>query len=248
MLDTVRYLLLQVRNQDDPMRLHEVACFARALQTSPSMIGVLDLLREQPSRAQLAATDVVLLGGSGHYSVACETSLAEPADEWLKRALEVLRDLYARRQPTFASCWGFQAMARALGGQVVHDASRAEVGTRELHLTAAGRDDPVFGPLGERFLGQMGHQDRVLELPADAVLLASSDKVAHQAYRLDQAPIYCTQFHPELKGSALVCRLQAYPEYVRHVTGMSTEAFAKTIRDSPQTEALLPRFVRHVLA
>jgi len=247
MLDTVRYLLLQVRNPDDPMRSHEVECFARSLLTTPARITVLDLLHQRPEDKQLSATDVVLLGGSGHYSVADETSLAEPADEWLRRALDVLRDLHHRRQPTFASCWGFQAMARALGGQVVHDASRAEVGTHQLQLTTAGHDDPVFGPLGDGFLAQMGHEDRVLELSPHATLLASSDIVAHQAYRLDDAPIYCTQFHPELNRTDLLRRLEAYPEYVRHLTGMAADEFAATIKDSPETEAMLPRFVRHVL-
>jgi GMP synthase (glutamine-hydrolysing) len=190
----------------------------------------------------------MLLGGSGHYSVAEETSLAEPPDDWLQQALDVLRDLHARRRPTFASCWGFQAMARALGGRVIHDAERAEIGTHHLYLTLTGYDDPVFGPLGEAFLGQMGHEDHVLELPPGATLLASSYKITNQAYRLDGAPFYCTQFHPELNRAGLLRRLDAYPEYVRHLTGMSSDEFAATIRDSPDTEALLPRFVRHVLA
>ena len=70
-------------------------------------------------------------------------------------------------KPAFASCWGFQALARALGGEVVTDLVRAEVGTFEIQLTAAGRSDPLFGPLGERFLAQLGHQDVVTRLPAD---------------------------------------------------------------------------------
>ncbi len=250
MFESVRYLLLQVRNPDDPMRMHEVRCFARALKTTPAQVRVLDLLREQPTDTQLNATDVVLLGGSGHYSVASEASVADgaaDADDWLRRALDVLREIHRRRQPTFASCWGFQAMARALGGHVVHDAARAEIGTHHLQLTPAGREDPVFGPLGDVFSGQMGHEDRVLELPPAATLLASTDTVTNQAYRLDDAPLYCTQFHPELNREDLLCRLDAYPEYVRHLTGMSGEEFAASVRDSPQTEALLPRFVRCVL-
>ncbi|MBX3435980.1 MAG: type 1 glutamine amidotransferase [Planctomycetaceae bacterium] len=247
MLDSVRYLLLQVRNADDPMRGHEVECFARALESSVERISVADLLSEPVSAAKVGAVDVVLLGGSGHYSVAYEKSLAEPPDEWLRRALDLLRSLHAKQKPTFASCWGFQAMARALGGQVIHDAARAEIGTHHLRLTPSGHDDPVFGPLGERFSGQMGHEDRVIELPAGATLLASTDRVENQAYTLTDAPIYCTQFHPELRRHDLLRRLDAYPEYVRHLTGMTTEEFADTIRDTPETEALLSRFVRHVL-
>ncbi|MCA9073448.1 MAG: type 1 glutamine amidotransferase [Planctomycetaceae bacterium] len=248
MLDKVRYLLLQIRNPDDPMRSHEVECFSRALKTTPAQIAVLDLLNAQPSAAQLAETDVVLLGGSGHYSVVDETSVADPPADWLRRALDVMRNLHERRQPTFASCWGFQAMARALGGRVIHDATMAEIGTHELTLTPAGHEDPIFGPLSDQFLGQMGHEDHVIELPPNATLLASTGQVTHQAYRLDDAPIYCTQFHPELNRSDLLRRLDAYPEYIRHLTGMSIEEFASTVKDASETEALLPRFVKHVLS
>ena len=92
---------------------------------------VLDLLATRPSPAQLDASDIVLLGGSGDYSATGE-------GEWLDRSLDVLCELVDRRQPTFASCWGFQAMARALGGTVVRDPDTAEVGTHQLFLTEAG--------------------------------------------------------------------------------------------------------------
>lgn len=240
MFDSVHYLLLQIRNPDDPMRGHEVECFSRALQAAPNQIEVVDLLTERPSDIHFSGRDIVLLGGSGHYSAAGE-------GDWLERALDVLREVYERKQPTFASCWGFQAMARAMGGQVINDKERAEVGTHQLQLTSAGRDDPIFGPLGRKFAGQMGHEDRVAELPPRTTLLASSEQVTNQAYRFDDAPIYCTQFHPELQGADLLRRLEAYPEYVRLVTGLTPEKFAASVSDTPETEALLPRFVRHVL-
>ncbi len=241
MLERVRYLLLQVRNPDDPMRTQEVRCFARALSTTTERIDVADLLQSGPSRAQLQASDVMLLGGSGHYSVTGE-------GDWLDRTFDLLRDLHARRRPTFASCWGFQAMARALGGRMVNDLSRAEVGTHQLVLTPAGQDDPVFGPLGSPFDGQMGHEDCVDELPPGAVLLASSDKVVNQAYRLHGAPIYCTQFHPELNCADLLERVRQYPEYIERIAGVPPDHFREMISDTPGTEALLLRFVRHVLA
>jgi GMP synthase (glutamine-hydrolysing) len=241
MFESIHYLLLQIRNPDDPMREHEVRCFCRALQARTEQIEVVDLLTERPSDVHFRKRDVVLLGGSGHYSAAGE-------GEWLERSLEVLREVHARKQPTFASCWGFQAMARAMGGLVVNEPFRAEIGTHTLRLTPAGMDDPVFSPLGATFSGQMGHEDCVLELPPGTTLLASTDKVANQAYRFEDAPIYCTQFHPELNRSDLLLRLEAYPEYIEHLTGMTTEEFADSVYDTPETEALLPRFVRHVLS
>lgn len=239
MFERIRYLLLQVRNPDDPMRENEVRAFARALRTSEDRIRVFDLLSGRLSKADFERTDMFLLGGSGHYSAADE-------GEWLERALDSLRDAHALGRPTFASCWGFQAMARAMGGRVIHDPERAEVGTRALFLTEAGRSDPVFGPLGDTFHGQMGHQDCVVELPPGATRLAFSERVENQAYRFDGLPIYCTQFHPELRCEDLWERVRTYPEYIEKFAGLPVERFGEMIHECPETEQLLPRFVQQV--
>jgi GMP synthase (glutamine-hydrolysing) len=237
---SVRYLLLQVRNPDDPMREHEVRCFARALRCPEKQIRVMDLIEHCPTPGELHEVDIVLLGGSGDYSVAT-------GGPWLDRALEAMRELAELAKPTFASCWGFQAMARALGGEVVKDLDRAEVGTHHLTLTDAGIDDAVFGPLGQRFLAQMGHEDIVDRLPDGAVLLASSDRVRHQAFRLEDRPIYCTQFHPELNRATLLDRLYRYPQYVKRIVGVPMDEFIQTCRESPETDTLLERFVVQVM-
>ena len=236
MLERLRYLLLQVRNSDDPMRRQEVQCFARALGTKPEQIGVFDLLSRRLDARDLEGVDMALLGGSGHYWVSGE-------GEWLDRALDSLRLLHGSRKPTFASCWGFQAMARALGGRVVKDLVRAELGTHDVHLTPAGLADPVFGPLGQTFRGHMGHEDHVLELPVGTTRLAYSDRVANQAYRFDDRPIYCTQFHPELNRADLLERVQFYPEYIERIAGVPLEKFGDMIEETPETELLLKRFV-----
>ena len=198
-----------------------------------------DLLRGRPSRHQIHAVDMVFLGGSGDYSVA-------QGGPWLERALDAMRDLHALSKPTFASCWGFQAMAKALGGLVVTDLNRAELGTHEVSLTTAGEQDFLFGRLGTPFLGHMGHQDIVDRLPADAILLASTDRVENQAFRFAEKPIYCTQFHPELTVPTMVERLKAYPEYVEKISGLPMDDFIATLTETPHTNTLLLRFVQHV--
>ena len=240
MFPSVRYLLLQIRNPDDPMRSQEVTCFARAMKADFSQFATFDLLSGLPTKSHYDQFDIVLLGGSGHYSAAGEA-------EWLDRALSGLRELHALGKPTFASCWGFQAFARAMGGEVVHDLARAELGTKQIQLTEAGKADPVFGVLEEVFEGQMGHEDRVSVLPPGATLLASTDLVENQAYRFDEKPIYCTQFHPELNRDNLMDRIRAYPSYIERVAGMTLAEFDAACHDTPQTEALLPRFVQMVL-
>lgn len=236
----LRYLLLQVRDQDDPMRTQEVACFARCLKCDISQIRVFDLLAGAPTSAELDSVDLVLLGGSGAYSVA-------QGGPWLAAGLEAMAELHALGKPTFASCWGFQAMARAMGGVVVTDLSRAEVGSVEVTLTNSGMGDPVFGELPNRFMAQMGHQDIVVELPAGAILLASSQRVTNQAFRFEGQPIYCTQFHPELNRAALHERVAAYPEYAARVLGVGVDEFITRYSvETPETDGLLGRFIDYV--
>ena len=65
-----RFLLLQVRNFDDPMREHEVQCFSRSFRCDRDQIRIVDLLSVAPSDRDLSEADVVLLGGSADYSIA----------------------------------------------------------------------------------------------------------------------------------------------------------------------------------
>ena len=221
------------------MRSHEVTCFADKLGCPKENILVHDLISGRPPKLLLDTVDAVLVGGSGDYSVA-------EGGDWLPEAMQHFRDLYDLSKPTFASCWGFQAFAKALGGDVVTDLNRAEVGTHTFELTDAGRADPVFGPLGSPFKAQIGHQDIVDRLPDQAVLLCSSATVENEAFGFPDAPIYGTQFHPELELKDLILRLTAYPEYVRNITGLSLEDFIQTCHETPDASKLLRRFVTHV--
>ncbi len=218
------------------MASHEVAAFRATLAPRPVRVRVFDLLRRRLSPADLGDADFALVGGSGAYSAA----LGGP---WLEDALASLRLVHALGVPAFASCWGSQAMAVAMGGRVRQDRDRAEVGTRPVRLARAGRRDPLFGPLGSPFDAHMGHEDLIETLPLGATLLASSDVVEHQAYRFDDAPIYCTQFHPELDADGLRARLASYPRYVEEVAGTTLgELMAKT-RETEAANSLVGRFV-----
>jgi GMP synthase (glutamine-hydrolysing) len=232
----LRFLLLQVRNADDPMSGHEIECFTRSLSLAPGQIEIFDLLSGAPTARELDAVDVVLLGGSGDYSVA-------RGGPWLAAALDAMVGLYETSKPTFASCWGFQAMARALGGEVVTDRERAEVGATWMQLTSAGKEDPVFGPMSERFQVISGHEDIVTALPTGATLLASSEVVRNQAFCFSGKPIYCTQFHPELNREGLIDRMRKYPAYIPLAGASTLEELAVITPETTEAEGILHRFM-----
>jgi GMP synthase (glutamine-hydrolysing) len=106
-------------------------------------------------------------------------------------------------------------IARAFGGTLVHDPSRAELGSGTVRLTPAGQEDRLFNRFSASFNVNMGHHDRVDVLPADAVELAYNESQRNQAFRLKDCPMYGTQFHSELDAARERERLIAYRDYYR---------------------------------
>lgn len=221
------------------MRLQEIECVRQCLGILATQIDVFDLTACVPlTESILSSADVVIIGGSGNYSVA-------EGGPWWESAVLTLQLLYESHKPTFGSCWGFQALARAFGGIVVTDASRAEVGTVRVSLTVHAAGDPVFGSAPPSFAVQAGHQDVVEQLPTGALCLASNERVSQQAMKFADRPIYGTQFHPELNRQGLLQRIAAYPQYVERIAGMPLAEFVQYCMETPESADLLRRFVRH---
>jgi GMP synthase (glutamine-hydrolysing) len=208
---TPRILLIQVRNPDDPMLGHELACFAKRCELPLEHFSAHNVVAS-PLPGGIKKYDAVMVGGSGDYSVVHKPFPA------LEATMEFIATTISRRVPFFGSCMGFQMISKALGGTVVTDEANREVGTYDLTLTEDGKDDPLFGKMPGVFPGHLGHTDRVEIPPPGARHLASSEKCPYQAFRIGDGPAYCTQFHPELDKKSNQERYDFYVEQHR-VTG-----------------------------
>lgn len=236
----MNYLLLQIRDADDPIGAQEADVFADALDCDPKQLSVFDLLKGSPPSSLIDSADVVLIGGSGNYSAVGD-------DEWLQPAFATLRDLFERRKPTFGICWGCQALARALGGETIHDSDHGELGATTVTASAYAADDPLFAALGTNYTVFQGHEDRVSRLPDDAIVLASTDAAPYQAFTFPDRPMYATQFHPELTRDVFLERVQRYPHYVERITGQPYDAFEQSCGEAEEARHLLRRFVELTL-
>src|SRR5262245_41058039 len=102
------YLLLQSRDPGDPMKDHEVECFAVSLGVPRGGIEVVDMLAGTPPQSVLRGARAALMGGSGDYS-------SLDAHPWIGRMVAYIREeVLPSDVPTFASCFGLQVLTLAL--------------------------------------------------------------------------------------------------------------------------------------
>ncbi len=236
-LGHIRILLVQAREAPD-MELQEQRCFIERCNVSPHQIIPLNVIREPIDVSLLEGADVMMIGGAGAFS-------ATEHYDWMPPLLDLVREATDRSFPTFGSCWGHQIIARALGGEVIRDVARAELGCHEVVLTPEGRNDPLFRDFPDRFMANMGHHDRVSRLPATAIDLAQSSTQPHQALRIRDKPVYGTQFHSELDAQREHERLLKYWEYYREEIPdeKALQAILDNLLDTTEVDHLLMEFL-----
>ena len=236
-LADVRILLVQARDTAD-MERQEQVCFAERCRLASDQFLIMNVARHPVTPERLAEVDGVMIGGAGEYTVTKRYA-------WTDDLLALIRQIHDRDVPLFGSCWGHQLIALALGGTVITDPERAEFGCGFIELTDEGASDPLYEDVPRRFRANLGHSDRVTQLPPSAVELAFNASQPNQAYRIRGKPIYGTQFHTELDAERERERLLKYRHHYDDLMG-DDEAFQQ-IMDSlaPTTDAdhLLHDFV-----
>ena len=99
--------------------------------------------------------------------------------------------------PTLGICYGFQVMARQLGGEVAH------TGLREYGATAAtvtdGSGNALLEGQPEAQTVWMSHGDSVARAPEGFEVLASTASTPVAAFANDEKRLYGVQWHPEVK-------------------------------------------------
>jgi GMP synthase (glutamine-hydrolysing) len=234
-----RTLLVSLRDPGDPMAAHERMCFAEAARLSEDDVSLHPMMGGRPHRDQLTGVDAVFFGGSGAYSVLDDTA-------WIREAIEVMLEVIDLGVPSYASCFGFQGLALALGGEVINDEARMEMGSTRVHLTPAGLADPLFKHLPPSPWVQQGHHDRVSRLPPGVDLLVAGDVCYEQAFRVTGKPFWASQFHPELDRRRTLDRFHHYRSfYLEEADAEARLAQLMQGEETAEVRELLARVARH---
>ncbi|UKA53114.1 glutamine-hydrolyzing GMP synthase [Arthrobacter sp. FW305-BF8] len=122
-----------------------------------------------------------------------------PASVYADGAPSVGADLFEAGVPVFGICYGFQAMANALGGKVDRTGLR-EYGSTQTTILGEGRS--VLEGMPQHQNTWMSHGDSVHEAPEGFEVLATTAGAEVAAFANEEKCLYGVQWHPEVKHSA----------------------------------------------
>jgi GMP synthase-like glutamine amidotransferase len=127
------------------------------------------------------------------YIVSGSAAGVYDADPWIGDLLRFLRAAKGRAK-LVGVCFGHQALAQALGGNVVKSPKGWGIG---LHTYGVTTHRPWMDLQAHAFSLSASHQDQVVELPPEATVIAGSDFCPNGALAYDDGMAISCQLHPE---------------------------------------------------
>lgn len=124
-----------------------------------------------------------------------------------KHSHDLLYSILKSSVPALFTCYGTSYTAFTFGGLVTRKYGE-RAGITDVTLTANAASDPVVSSLPNDFAAVTGHKEAVVELPEDAVLLATGSMCPIQMYRIKNN--WITQFHPEMDADRILRRMSFY--------------------------------------
>ncbi|MGA0733630.1 MAG: glutamine-hydrolyzing GMP synthase [Candidatus Nanopelagicales bacterium] len=121
-----------------------------------------------------------------------------PSSVYQDKAPKIDKEIFESEIPTFGICYGFQAMAQALGGEVTNTRER-EFGSTIVNVEVKSKLFKDLAPSQEVW---MSHGDAVTKAPEDFVVTATSSGAPVAAFESNMRPFAGVQFHPEVLHTA----------------------------------------------
>ena len=186
----------------------------------PHTLPVADLLARNPSA-------VVLSGG--------------PASVYAEAAPRPDPALFAAGVPVLGICYGFQAMAAALGG-TVERTEGSEFGRTPADVVAGTQ---LLAGVPDRHHVWMSHRDAVTGLPPGFRVIASTPGAPIAAFEKPEARLYGVQWHPEVAHTEH--GQQVLARFLHDAAGIEPTWTTESIIDEAVTSIAEQVGRRHVL-
>ena len=103
-------------------------------------------------------------------------------------------EIFSLNVPILGICYGAQAMAKILGGEV-KPAQVSEYGKTEVEILSASK---LFANVEKKSVAWMSHTDRIFSVPESFSITASTANCPVAAMENSAKNFYAVQFHPEV--------------------------------------------------
>jgi len=154
---------------------------------------------------------------SGFDAMLC---MGGPMDTWMEQEYPWLIEEKRRirewvvtmGKPFLGFSLGCQLLGEVLGGEIVKS-EPAEIGVLDINMTAAAKDDILFGdyPVTIKAVQWHSYEVRGLESNPDVTILGSSETTPYQIFKF-RNHAYVVQFHVEVRSDT-VKQWGCVPEY-----------------------------------
>ena len=118
-------------------------------------------------------------------------------DPWIAKLLDLIVDIVDAEIPLVGICFGHQAIAKALGGEVIKSPKGWGLGIRQVDMTEEGKELPDSDACLKLIYV---HQDQVVKLPRDAIRLAGDEFCPNASFKISDK-VLTFQGHPEFTPS-----------------------------------------------
>ena len=150
------------------------------------------------------------VGDFDGYVITGSPASANGDEPWIARLLTFIREIDAARLPTVGVCFGHQAIALALGGDVGMNPGGWGFGVAATQFT---RIEPWMVPLRATLDLYAAHNEQVTRLPEGAVVLGGSAFCPVGSYRIG-TQFFTTQYHPEMSAEFMAALVEELAGYV----------------------------------
>ena len=180
----------------------------------------------------------VIITGS-HAMVTDREAWSEHTAAWVPRVIEA-------GVPLLGICYGHQLLANALGGVVGSSPIGIELGTVNVKLNGDAAKDSLFKYTPTAFKAHASHSQSVIQLPPDAVLLASSKNEPNHAFSIGPHA-WGLQFHPEFDADIMKTYIHEFAGLME-THGQSPQTAVDAVVETPHSMSLLQRFSKIAMA